>query len=313
MIATLLLLAAACALMFLGGDWFVGAAAGIARRLGMPRFVVGATVVSLGTTLPEILTSCLAAAGGKTDMAVGNALGSASVNLGLILGLGVALHPVAVPRRQVFWKGVLLLAGVALAWFFSHTGRLLTAPESMGLLALFGCFILENTMGWRAQAPARTGRADEKTRALGWEAARFAAGLAGILWGARIFVARGSVLARLAGVSEGVVALTVIAFGTSLPELVTLLAALRRREMSLSAGNILGACVIDVVLVPPLCALLSPRGVAVPRLLVARDFPACLFFAALAVAPVLWTGKFHRWQGVLLLLFYAAYLGVLFG
>jgi cation:H+ antiporter len=313
MILPILLLIAGCVLMFFGGDWFVGAAAGIARRLGLPRFVIGATVVSLGTTLPEILTSCLAASQGKTDMAIGNAVGSASVNVGLVLGLGVVFMPVAIPRRQIAWKGLLLFAAVGLAWFFSWTGRLFTAVESIGLLALCALFIFENAVELRREQRATQAKRDDETLSPVWkDAARFAAGLSGILLGAWLFVSQGSALARLAGVSEGVIALTIIAFGTSLPELVTLLAALRKREMSLSAGNILGASFIDTALILPLCAWFSPAHVNAPRQLIRLDFPVCLVLVSLAVLPALLHKRFTRWQGALLLVCYIGYVCVLF-
>ncbi|MCL1856810.1 MAG: calcium/sodium antiporter [Kiritimatiellaeota bacterium] len=309
MMASVLLVLLGFVMIAFGGDWFVGGAVGVARRYRVPHFVIGATIVSVGTTLPELVTSGWAAFQGKIDMAIGNAVGSASANIALVLGIGALAMPMALPaRRGLLWKGGILLAAVAALWLFAWTGFRVSIVESVILTGLFAVFIVENVL------QARTEGEDASASALpGWKyAVRMAVGLAGILLGAWLLVTAGCALARHFGVTEGVIGLSIIALGTSLPELVTHIVALRQRNVELAVGNAVGASIINIALIVPLCGVISGTGLPVTTAMIPREFAVCLALSAVALLPTLLTGKTARWQGLLLVVGYLAYMATLF-
>ena len=160
------------------------------------------------------------------------------------------------------------------------------------------------------EAPLETCRSRVGTARI---APRFLLGLGGILLGSQLLIRQGTALAALLGVSEGVVGVTLVAVGTSLPELVTAVSALVRRETALSVGNLVGANLIDLSLILPLCAILSPSGVPISGRTLGLDLPVCLGLCVLAAVPPLLERRYRRWQGALLLGLYGAYLAVLAG
>ena len=225
-----------------GGDLFVDAASWIAEVSGIPKFIIGATIVSLATTMPELLVSLLAAAQGKADMAIGNAVGSVTANTGLIMALALVCMPVTFARKTGWRKAALLL------------------------------------------------------------------GAAAIVGGSQLLVDGGSGLALWQGVPERVIAVTLVAVGTSLPELVTTLTAIAKKQDSLSVGNVIGANIIDLTLILPLCALISGGTLAVSAQSLAVDFPACMVTLLVGLVPLLLRQKGARVQGIAMLALYAGYL-----
>jgi len=306
--AALPMLALGLLLTVKGGDLFVAAAVALARGLGVPAFLVGATVLSLATTLPELAVSLLAAGRGADGIAAGNAVGSVNANLGLILGLGLCLAPGALEGRQR--APLLLMAGAAGLLAALCAGGTLDGGGALLLIAL-GVFHLA---GSAASARRHARRQPPGNRPPAWalasRALALAAGAAAIAAGARLLCDYGAALARLCGVPEGVIGATLVAAGTSLPELAAALAALRRGEAGLSVGNVVGANLIDLTLILPLCALERGGSLPLPPQTLAVDLPACLALAALAAGPALASGRFRRWQGALLLAGYGAYAGV---
>ena len=298
--------------MIRGGGLFVEASVDLAETWGVPRFLVGATVVSLATTLPEITVSALGVLQGKADLAVGNAVGSVTANLGLILGLCVLVSPPAVRRGTFAPRALALVLAAALLGLVSQ-GGVLTWPAGLPLLVLFALFVRGSIREARSsvlEAPLETCRSRVGTARI---APRFLLGLGGILLGSQLLIRQGTVLAALLGVSEGVVGVTLVAVGTSLPELVTAVSALVRRETALSVGNLVGANLIDLSLILPLCAILSPSGVPISGRTLGLDLPVCLGLCVLAAVPPLLERRYRRWQGALLLGLYGAYLAVLAG
>ena len=297
-----------------GGDWFLDGAVWIAEVTGVPRFIIGATVVSFATTLPELTVSVTGVLKGETDLAIGNAVGSVTANLGLILGLSVVCIPALVDRRQFFGKAMLMAAGAALLMLLCAGGSLLAKP-SLLLLLVFALYLGSNLRdaagrrgagvpGGARPAPPDRGMAVRKL-------AVFAAGLAGILAGSQLLIEDGSALALLLGVPASVIGVTLVAVGTSLPELVTALTAIARRETSLSVGNIIGANVIDLTLILPVCSLLSGGQLTIARQTNRLDLPACLGMVLLSILPPMLRGRFYRWQGALMLAGYAGYVVLL--
>ena len=298
-----------------GGDWFLDGAVWMAEASGVPRFLIGATVVSLATTLPELTVSVTGVLQGARDLAVGNAVGSVVANLGLILGLGVLCIPAAAPRRQFFPKAALMtMAAIALA-LLCRNGEL-DFPGWLVLAAILAAYLADSVREARRGMERRRvlpGRRSVSRRRMAWELGIFALGAGAVVLGSRLLVAHGSRLALLLGVPAGVVGSSVVAVGTSLPELVTTLTAISRRETALSVGNILGANIIDLALILPACAAVSGGSLLIGRQTTGLDLPACLVLCALAAVPPLLTGRFHRWQGAALLGLYVGYLRLLLG
>ena len=294
-----------------GGDLFVDAAAWMAEVSGIPKLIIGATIVSLATTLPEMLVSVMAAAQGKVDMAIGNAVGSVTANLGLIMAISLICMPGVIRRRDYLAKAVLMLAASALVVVSGLMGQVGLAI-SLVLIAVFAAFLWENVSSavhaLRAEGGGRAGKISVENKVLVMNLLKFAVGTVGIVWGADLLVDNGSELARLAGISERVIGVTVIAVGTSLPELITTLTAIIKKQSSLSVGNILGANIIDLTLILPLSSLVPGKPLPIAAGSSALDLPACLLVGTIALVPTMVTGKFHRWQGILLLAVYGGYV-----
>lgn len=291
-----------------GGDFFVDAASWIAEVSGIPKFVVGATVVSLATTLPELLVSSMAAVEGKVDMAIGNAIGSVTANTGMIMAIGVFFMLPVMKRKQLLPKGILLLVTVGALWLLS-TGGSLTVQESIILLIIFVIFIVVNVK------EAKEGAASNMEEKPGHSASvvvvnicKFVFGAAGIVIGSQLLVDNGSFIAGVLGVPEKVIALTAVAIGTSLPELVTTITAIIKKQSSLSVGNIIGANIIDCALILPVCAMISRGAIEVSPSTVYLDMPVCALVAAIMLVPSFFTEKFQKWQAVTAFAVYLIYL-----
>ena len=310
--AAIIMLLLGLVLTVKGGDLFVDAAVWFAEALGVPKFLMGATVVSLATTLPEVTVSLLATVRGSPGIAAGNAVGSVTANLGLILGISLCRAP-APPDRQMDGR-LFMMAGAAALLGLLALGGAIALPWAPVPLALCAFFLWQSAASGRRHAQARRNRASRPSPGqIAGGAARFVCGAAGIAAGARLLCDYGAALARLCGVPDGVIGATLVAVGTSLPELVTTLTALSRGEGGLSVGNVVGANVIDLTLILPLCALANGGRLALPRQSLALDLPFCLMLCAVAVVPPLLTGRFRRWQGAALLGAYGAYVALVVG
>ena len=302
----LLLFAAGLVFIIKGGDWFVDAATWIAEAFGIPKFIVGATVVSFATTLPEMLVSVFAAL-------EGNAVGSVTANTGLIMCLSLVCMPCLMTRKQFGFKASLLLATIAVLFAFTRNGQLSVA-QSVVILLFFAAFLAENLMAGKREHGAENAenRPQMTGKALACNLLGFVLGAATIVLGAQLLIDNGSALAKMIGVPDSIIAATMIAIGTSLPELVTTLTAIRKKESSLSVGNIIGANIMDLTLIMPLCSLIQGRAMLVERQGMLLDIPACLIITAAALVPALISGRFKRWTGFLIGGLYIAYLAVMF-
>ncbi|MCR2045799.1 calcium/sodium antiporter [Acetatifactor muris] len=293
-----------------GGDYFVDAASWIAEVSGIPKLIIGATIVSLATTLPEMLVSVMAAAKGSVDMAIGNAVGSVTANIGLIMAISLICMPAVIKRRDYLLKSILMLAAAGLIVACGFSGQT-TMPISIVLILIFCVFLWENVTSAKK---AMTGQGSEGTRRkpqgkeIPVNVTKFIVGAVGIVWGADLLVDNGSTLATLAGVPERVIGVTIIAVGTSLPELITTITAIIKKQSSLSVGNILGANIIDLTLILPLSSFVSGKALPIAEASARYDLPACLVVGCIALIPTMITRKFQKWQGILLLLAYGIYL-----
>lgn len=297
-----------------GGDFFVDAASWIAERSGIPKLIIGATIVSLATTMPEMLVSVMAAVQGKVDMSIGNAVGSVTANLGLIMALAAVFMPGVIRRKDYLLKSILMLAASAIIVLCGLTGSVSVAMCAV-LLVIFAVYLWDNvheahrTIRLNGQQPDRAAAAQETGRRVVLvNIAKFVGGAAAIVLGAQLLVDNGSTLARLAGISERVIGVTLVAIGTSLPELITTITAISKKQSELSVGNILGANILDLTLIMPLSSLISGKPLPVSQTMAAIDLPACLLVGLIATIPALAAKRFARWQGAVLLVVYAGYV-----
>ena len=315
MLVPVLLFCLGLMLLIRSGGQFVEQAAAIAHRLRMPQALIGATVVSLGTTLPEVMVSAGSALGGHGEIAYGNAVGSVTANVGLIMCVALICMECAMTRKQFGVKACLLLAAILALFGFTRDGQL-SVLESVLILIIFVGFLVESLIAARqeqgSELPAQEERPkiDKKTVLL--NIGKFLLGAAGIVLGAQLLIDNGSALARMLGVPDAVIAATMIAIGTSLPELVTTLTAIKKKQASLSVGNIIGANIMDLTLIMPLCAVIQGKPMTVERQGMLLDIPACLIICAAALIPALVQGKFKRWIGYLIGGLYIAYLIIMF-
>lgn len=298
-------------LIIKGGDWFVDAAGWIAEVSGIPRFIVGATIVSVATTLPELFVSSIAASKGQAEMAIGNAIGSVTANTALIMALSMVFMHVTFKRKDYLFKSVLLMGTVALLWALCGDGTLPVA-RGMIMFVVFALFIWENVKAAKKEDANEPEEKPEKPtrQTVLKNIVLFVLGAAGIVIGSDLLVDNGTLLAQRLGVPENVVALTAVAIGTSLPELVTAITSIVKKEASLSVGNVIGANIIDTALILPVCSVISGGTLQVAASTVRVDMPVCLAVTMIALIPALISQRFRRWQGILLIGIYIAYLAV---
>ena len=263
-----------------------------------------------------MLVSVMAAARGSVDMAIGNAVGSVTANIGLIMGISLVCMPAVIKRRDYLFKSVLMLASaglIVLSGVKGETGMAISAA----LIVIFWLFLWENVASARRSMKEEAGTRNKKKISGRKEVVsnliKFAVGAVGIVWGADLLVDNGSALAAMVGVPERVIGVTIIAVGTSLPELITTITAIAKKQSSLSVGNILGANIIDLTLILPLSAFVSGKPLPIAETSARLDLPACLIVGCIAVIPAMIFQKFQKWQGMLLLAAYAGYLFLTLG
>jgi cation:H+ antiporter len=268
--------------------------------MGLPTFLIGATVVSLATTLPEILVSVFAAAQGKAEMAVGNALGSVTANTALVLASGMVLMPSRDLGKGLKIPCVLLLGAIIALWVGCWNGAVTRwASLILGLICLG--FLYYNIH--LAKGEAKTEQVSQAGKWL-W---KFLLGAAGIVAGSQLLISGAEGVAKGLGVPERTIAVTLMAIGTGLPELVTTLTAVKKGEAALSVGNIIGANILDLTLILPLSAW-AAGGLPLSEQNLQMDLPVCAAVLLTAAMPLLLRGKSSRVQGVVLWSLYVYYL-----
>ena len=301
-------------LIIKGGDWFVDAAAWLAEVSGIPHFIVGATVVGFATSLPEIIVSVIAAAQGDVDMATGNAIGSVTANTGLIMGISLIFMPLAIRLREYLPKILLLLVSIIAVWAFGISGEI-SIIASIALVALFAFFVYENIHSAKKQLTpnSQNEEAQAVTKAIvAKKILLFVIGCAGIIIGSELLVNYGTEIAASLGVPTRIISLSAVAIGTSLPELVTTISAISKKQSSLSVGNIIGSNIIDITFVLPPCMIAYGKSLPVSAGTVWMDLPVLFAISLVAFVPTFITKKFSRWQGVVLLAGYIGYLIYMF-
>ena len=300
-----------------GGDWFVDGATKIARSFRIPELIIGATVVSIGTTLPEVMVSATSALGGSGDIAYGNAIGSIICNTSLIAALTIAIKPVATERKTLVMPVVFFFVSAVfysyIAYFTGYFSRL----TGLLLLAIFAVYVVVNVLKVKDCVSVK-GNEAEKREDIKKPLIFLIIGAAVIAIGARFVVDNGIIIAEALGVPQTVIALTFVALGTSLPELVTAVTSLVKGHGSLSLGNIIGANLFNLVLVSGVSVSLSPFKVPSGAVLFEKnaslvlDIPLMFLVMLVLTIPAIIKQKLYRWQGIALLAVYAAFCIVQF-
>lgn len=339
MLTNVLLFALGFVLLIIGGDKFVDGATGVAKRYHIPELLIGATVVSIGTTLPEVMVSATSAAKGIGDIAYGNAIGSIICNTSLIAALTVAIRPAPVGKKDLikpvifFFTAAIIYSGVSyMTGYFSRITGVI-------LLAIFVLYMIINVKdalkgGAEHKEGAGTAAADSDgagnvTDSEGTEAGAtgksfkdsiiydllmIVIGAVFITIGANLLVDNGTIIATALGVPTSVIALTFVALGTSLPELVTAITSLIKGHGALSLGNVIGANLFNLVLVSGLSIAIQPFHIPVEKTIAGMnaslvvDIPVMFVVMILLTIPSIIRGKLSRIQGILLLAIYAGYL-----
>ena len=315
MFISVLFFALGLVLLIKGGDWFVDGATGIARRFRLPDIIVGATVVSIGTTLPEVMVSTTGALLGQGAMAYGNAIGSIICNTALIAAISVTCNPGPVNVKTMKMPVLFFFTSAAVYCLAAY--GLGTFPRWLGLvmLTIFVIYLIANVrQGLRyPEETAEEAESAKAPRSLAMELVLLVIGAALIAYGANLLVEHGTIIAQKLGVPETVIALTFVALGTSLPELITTITSLKKGHASLGIGNVIGANVFNLVLVSGVAVTIAPFDVPVGKLLLGQnaslvlDIPLMLLVMLLLTVPALTKKRLSRWQGITLLCIYTAF------
>ena len=305
-----------------GGDWFVDAASSIAKRFKLPELLIGATVVSIGTTLPEVMTSAMGAMSGSGEIAYGNAIGSIICNTALIAAITISVKPGKADKKSLIFPVSCFFAVAVFYALNAYIGGGFGRWAGIVLLVAFVVYMVINVLNMKKNPEECHDEAESLDAPEIEEADKgglvkdilvLIGGAAVIAVGAHLLVKSATIIAEELGLPESVIALTVVALGTSLPELVTAITALMKGHGALSLGNIIGANIFNLVLVSGVAVVISPFAVPETSQLFGRnaslvlDVPVVFAVMALMTLPTIFRGKLARWQGISLLAIYVAF------
>ena len=314
---SLLLFAVGVILLIKGGDWFVDSAVGIAKRFRVPEIIIGATVVSIGTTLPEVMVSVTAAINNNGAIAYGNAIGSIICNTALIAALTIAIRPAPVDKKTITTPVLFFFASAAIymvaAYIFGTFDRWLGI-----VMLLFFAVYMATTIykGFKNPVQLETEEDEAPNGSFIKDVIVLVISAALIAVGADMLEGSSVSLATMAGIPAEVVGVTVVALCTSLPELVTAVTALLKGHGALSLGNIIGANIFNLVLVSGAAVTISPFAIPEGSKLLGYntsqliEIPLMVVVMAIMTLPAMFKGKLRRWQGIALLGIYVAFVAM---
>ena len=316
MLKAVLLFIVGLACLIKGGDWFVDGASALARKFKLPELLIGATVVSIGTTLPEVMVSTMSALSGHGEIAYGNAIGSVICNTALIAAITIAVKPGPADPKTLKVPVAFFYIAAAIYCVAAYLMGRFTRPMGLIMLAVFIAYMIVNVRSMK-NSPAPEKKHDEEEAeedlSMGKILLFLIAGSALIAVGANLLVENGTLIAQTLGVPESVIALTFVALGTSLPELVTAITSLLKGHGALSLGNVIGANVFNLVLVSGVSVTLAPFQVPQSAVFMGHnaslvlEIPVMMLVMSLLTIPTLIRGKLTRSQGILLLAIYAVF------
>ncbi|MBQ6195994.1 MAG: calcium/sodium antiporter [Lachnospiraceae bacterium] len=315
MLVPVLLFLLGFVLLIKGGDWFVDGSVGIAHRLHLPEMLIGATIVSIGTTLPEVMVSSQAAMQGNAGISYGNAIGSIICNTSLIAAITLTFRPGKVNKKSLLLPAAFFFGAAAVYAIIAYTSGRFERWQGALFLLTFVIYLTVSAIHMKKH-PEEAGADDEeagKERAAWMEVLLLVIGAAAIAFGANLLVENGTKIAAALGVPDSVIGLTMVALGTSLPELITAITSLIKGHSSLSVGNVIGANLFNIVLVSGAAITISPFSIPAEKTLLGHnasllvDIPVMFAVMLILCLPAILKGKLKRWQGILLLCIYAGF------
>ncbi len=322
MLIPVLLFLLGFALLIKGGDWFVDGATGIAERFHLPELLIGATVVSIGTTLPEVMVSAQAALQNNSGISYGNAIGSIICNASLISAITIAIKPGTVKKQSLILPTTAFFLAFSFYAILAYLNGGFERWNGIVLLSAFVIYIILSIMQMKKNGGEDKEEIaevveeeieDKKVNSLAKELLLLVIGAIAIAFGANLLVENGTIIASALGVPDSVIGLTMVALGTSLPELITAITALMKGHGALSLGNVIGANLFNIVLVSGTAISISPFRIPSEKMIAGMnsslvvDIPLVFIVMILLCLPPLFKGKLYRLQGILLLLIYIAF------
>lgn len=286
-----------------GADWFVDGSSALAFRLGIPQLVIGLTIVAMGTSAPEAAVSITSALKGNEGITVGNVVGSNIMNILLILGIASVIVPLAVQKSTRMIEIPYMIAITVLFGVLGYTGEMVTRVEGGILWIAFLIYL--GYLLWMAKKGKEDNEPDEKQKSLPVQLLMILTGLICIVLGSDFVVDGATEIAKVIGISDRIIGLTIVAFGTSLPELVTSIAAARRGNADIAIGNIVGSNVFNILFVAGTSALISP--IVFESKFVLDTAVATATAVLLLVCVCNKEGKLKRSGGIIMLAAYAVY------
>lgn len=306
-----------------GADIFINCTVEIGRKTNISEIILGATIVSFATTLPEFTVSLLASIDGHTTMSLGNAVGSIICNTGLALGLVVFLSPFNVDKKMFFSKSLLLIVSVIVLILLSLDG-VITRGDSLLLIIILIFYMVNNyrSVVGKSDTKSRNNTIKDISTKKGknyrgfsvLEIVKilllFATGLIMMIIGSQILIESGVRIASFLNIPQGIVSLTIIALGTSLPEIVSSITAIRKNHHEISVGNILGANILNIVSVIAISAI--PNNIPILSQNRQLDIPFMILLILIVIIPTLKSNRLSRIQGILMLFTYFLYISILY-
>lgn len=308
MILDICLLITGLALIIFGADFLVDGASGIARKSGVSEFVIGLTIVGFGTSLPELVVSLTGAIQGNADVSLGNVIGSNIFNTFLILGVTAAIAPVRVSSLNRKRDLPIMVLVTFLFLFLCRFGREISRFDGILMLALFAGYLF---FCFKSDSSVAEDEGQQKNIGTAISVLMVVCGLAALIAGGRIFVNHSVSLARSIGVSDKVIAITLLASGTSLPELVTCIVASSKHRNQLALGNIIGSNIFNILLILGVSSILTPLS----AVSVSTTDIVALAVSAVSIWLFTCTGRpdrIDRWEGALLVVLFGVYYLLLF-
>jgi cation:H+ antiporter len=304
MLIQVLLLIAGFILLVKGADWFVDGASAIAEKLKIPQLIIGLTIVAMGTSAPEAAVSISAALKGNADITIGNIVGSNIMNILIILGLSAAIAPIAVEQSTIR-RDMPFLLGISLLLIMQGWDGSITRFDGLIMLVLFAAYLIFLLVKARRQPQQDSINAIQRSF---WQIPLTVIGLAAIVIGSNMAVDAACAIARLLGISERFIGLTIVALGTSLPELFTSVIAARKGNADIAIGNIIGSNVFNILFVVGLSAVIVPVPFAAAFRFDSVVSIAAAVFLLICCAR---SSSLKRWHGILMLAGYLAYFMII--
>lgn len=306
-----LLLFAGLALLFVSGKYLVDSSVAISRRLRIPRMIIGLTVVAFGTSAPELLVSLQAAFSGYPEIAIGNVIGSNISNILLVLAITALIFPIPVPKSSVKrdWP---IMMGISILLFFLSINGQISRLEGGILVALLGVYILYSVFSSRRAEHREEDNSDKKLMRWWVAGIIFLASCVGLAFGADLLVENVALIAEEMGISTRVISITMVAVGTSIPEVATSVIAALKKETDILVGNIIGSNIMNILSVLGFTSLVNP--ISVSGEIAGFDIPWMLGVSLLLLLLMLPASRSRitRWEGSFMIVIYLLYIYLLF-